>query len=150
MRAYWRYCQDQVKILNINICNTIEWFHYHRPASELCKTRMANPPCSICERAFGQSSTFFSVSNDVLLAPINSIKRAASIGCPLCTVLTYSLKVEFLGHVVRERERAFLRRALLDPDRALAIYVGVDDVSHTSFSRVPGPWSTYTQDPLLA
>jgi hypothetical protein len=120
---------------------------------------MANRPCSICQRAFGRYSTFFSLENDskefalgpeVLLAPINRIKRAASIGCPICTVLISSLNTEFLPPTVRERQGAILRRAIRDPDRAVAIYVGLDDVSHNSFSRVPLSWSTYGQDPLFS
>lgn len=123
-----------------------------------CISRMANRPCSICQRAFGRYSTFFSPSNDskgfaqgpkVLLEPLNRIGRAASIGCPLCTVLISSLEAEFLGPTVRERQGAILQRAVQDPDRAFAIYVGLDDVSHTSFSRVPLSWSTYSHDPLL-
>jgi hypothetical protein len=120
---------------------------------------MANRPCSICQRAFGSYSAFFSPENDskefaqgpkVLLAPINRIKRAASLGCPICTVLISSLNTEFLGPTVRERQGAILQRTIIDPDRAVAIYVGLDDVSHTSFSRVPHSWSTYGQDPLFS
>jgi hypothetical protein len=125
---------------------------------------MANRPCSLCERAFGRSSTFFSLENDskgfaqgleVLLAPINRIQRAASSGCPICTVLISSVDAEFLGPIVREREIATLRRADLDADCGFAMYVvGLENVSHTSFSRVPLSWSTYSHNlfsyPLLS
>jgi hypothetical protein len=119
---------------------------------------MANSPCSICQRAFGRKSTFFSPQNDnkgiaqgpeVLLAPINRIKRAASIGCAICTVLISSLDTEFLPPEVKERQNAVLKRAILDSDRAVAVHVGFDDVSHTSFSRIPLSWSSYGSDKLL-
>jgi len=147
-----------VGILYLNIAIPSFKCHIHPPASEPWKPRMANRTCSICQRAFGCSSTFFSLENDskkfsqgpeVLLAPINWIKRAASIGCPICTVLISNVSAKFLGPIVREWQGASLRRAVLDPDRAFAIYVGLDDVSHTSFSRVPLTWSTYSHDLLL-
>ena len=119
---------------------------------------MANRPCSIYQRAFGRYSTFFSLANDskglaqgskVLLAPINRIRRAASIGCPICTILISNLNTESLDPIVRERQGAFLQRAALDPDRAFTIYLGIDDYSYNSFSRVPLSWSTYSHDLLL-
>lgn len=120
-------------------------------STNICSTpRMANRPCLICRQAFGRYSNFFFLENDskgfgngpvAHLAPINGIKAAASTGCPICTVLVTDLSIKSLHPIFQERLPATLQRAALDPDRAVAVYVGMDDVSHTSFSRVPLSWA---------
>jgi hypothetical protein len=130
----------------------IDEYRHHQSASEINKLRMASQSCLSCQQAFSRSPTFFAPSNDnkefgrgpkVLLPPINMMKRAASLGCPTCTVLISNVDASSLNSIDPEQEGTTLQRAVLDPDRAVAMYVGIDDISHTGFSQVPSSWSKY-------
>ncbi len=108
---------------------------------------MPNQLCHVCRRI---PPEFFSKKFDdiwsfqglaICLQPVNSIHRAASSGCSLCAVLIARSKTDFLPPDVLERVPVSLRRAVLDTHQAIGLWIGIDDISHTSFFRVPPSWS---------
>lgn len=104
---------------------------------------MPSPLCDACRRI---NADFFSPAFDnsgsmqgpvSLHLPINWIKRSADAGCPLCTCLIASAQTDWLPEAILETTQVELRRAIIDSQQALSMYVGWDDVSHTSFFRIP-------------
>lgn len=109
--------------------------------------KMPSQLCHVCPRI---PPEFFSKKFDdiwsfqgpaICLQPVNSIHRAASSGCSLCAVLIARSKTDFLPPDVLERVPVSLRRAVLDTHQAIGLWIGIDDISHTSFFRVPPSWS---------
>lgn len=108
---------------------------------------MPSQLCHVCRRI---PPEFFSKKFDdiwsfqglaICLQPVNSIHRAASSGSSLCAVLIARSKTDFLPPDVLERVPVSLRRAVLDTHQAIGLWIGIDDISHTSFFRVPPSWS---------
>jgi hypothetical protein len=69
------------------------------------------------------------------------MQRAASAGCPLCIVLIAGGDVNWLPPENQEGDIIFLKRAIMDAQIGMALFIGMDDISHTSFFRVPPEWS---------
>jgi hypothetical protein len=69
--------------------------------------------------------------------PVKWIERSAHLGCPLCTCLIASAQTSWLPEAILETTPVKLRRAIIDQKQAIMMYVGLDDVSHTCFSRIP-------------
>jgi hypothetical protein len=106
--------------------------------------------CDFCSRI---DPDFFSSAVDnadfmqgpeVLRLPVGWIRKSARAGCPLCTCLIASAGVDWLSRTILETKGAILRRATIDPQHALALSLGRDDVSHTYFFRIPPIWCKYT------
>lgn len=78
---------------------------------------------------------------EVMHLPINSIKVNARAGCPVCTCLIAGSDTDWMAGSPRLRDvPVVLRRVTIDSQQALAICIGMDDVSHTYFFRVPASW----------
>jgi hypothetical protein len=106
--------------------------------SQLCHVCRRIPP-EFFSKKFGDIWSFQGPA--ICLQPVNSIHRAASSGCSLCAVLIARSKTDFLPPDVLERVPVSLRRAVLDTHQAIGLWIGIDDISHTSFFRVPPSWS---------
>jgi hypothetical protein len=104
---------------------------------------------SLCEACRAINPRFFSAEFDnaefmqgpeVAHLPINSIRRSARDGCPMCICLIASADVDWLPDKLLETRQVVLRRAIIDHYQALQMCVDMDDVSHTYFFRVPQIW----------
>lgn len=88
--------------------------------------------------------TWFYHGPEVSLQPLNSMRRAASSGCPLCRVLIarvdHSNACSFLPLDVLERHPVRLRRAITDPHQGIGLWIDMDNISHSTFFRVPPSW----------
>lgn len=109
-------------------------------------------PSSLCDVCRQIDADFFSPAFDnagsmqgpyLLHPPINHIRKSAHAGCPLCTCLISSAQTDFLPMEVLESTPVVLRRAIIDQQQAVAMYVGFDDISHTYFSRIPSAFCKY-------
>lgn len=103
---------------------------------------------SLCEACRAIDPKFFSPQFDntefqVAHLPINWIRRSARDGCPLCICLITSASVDWLPEAQLETRCVILRRTTIGPHVALAMCVGLDDVSHTYFFRIPPGWGMY-------
>jgi hypothetical protein len=79
----------------------------------------------------------------VLHLPVAWIRKSARAGCPLCTCLISSAQVDWLPRTILETKQVILRRATIDSQQALALFVDMDDISHTYFFRIPPTWCKY-------
>lgn len=107
---------------------------------------------SLCDACGRIDPSFFSPAFDnaefmqgpaVLHLPVNWIRKSARAGCPLCTCLIANAQVDWLPSTIRETRQVTLRRATIDSQQALALFVDMDDVSHTYFFRIPSIWCKY-------
>jgi hypothetical protein len=105
---------------------------------------------SLCKTCRSIDPDFFSFAHDDLeigqgpeisYASVNNIVKSARSGCPLCICMIAGADTDWLDRTVLEHIPVVLRRATIDSHVALAMYVGMDDVSHTYFFRVPSKWS---------
>jgi len=69
------------------------------------------------------------------------MQAAAARGCQLCQILLASAQVDFLDEWTLEKIKVTLSRAIIDSHQGVCLAVGGDDISHTTFYRVPEPWS---------
>lgn len=115
--------------------------------------KMRSQLCYACRQIPG---SFFSEEHDytwfkhgpkVSLQPFNSMRRAASSGCPLCAILTarvvHRRQADFLPLDVMEQDPVILRRAVIDSHQGIGLWIGMDDISHSTFFRVPTLWSKH-------
>jgi hypothetical protein len=75
--------------------------------------------------------------------PVEWIRKSARAGCPLCTCLVASAQVDWLPRPILETRQVILRRATIDSQQALGLFVDMDDVCHTYFFRIPPTWCKY-------
>ena len=110
-------------------------------------------PSLLCHACRKIPSEFFAEPSDhidvpkglaIMLQSFNGMSQAASAGCPLCTVLLTHADVSFLPPNVPERPMVLLTRGTSDTHQGLALRIGMDDICHSTFSRVPSPWSKRT------
>jgi hypothetical protein len=73
----------------------------------------------------------------VLHLSVEWIRKSARAGCPLCTCLIASAQVDELPRTILETRQVILRRATIDSQQALSMFVNMDNVSHTYFFRIP-------------
>jgi hypothetical protein len=69
------------------------------------------------------------------------MEAVAAAGCPLCRILLHSAQTNFLDEWILEKIAVTLSRAMLDSHQGVCLAVHQDDVSHTTFFRVPELWS---------
>ena len=110
-------------------------------------------PSQLCEICLSIVPRFWSEELDdkglpwgekVKLQPFKSMQAAAASGCQLCEILLASADVDYLGERILEEITVTLSRATTDSHQAVCLVVGIDDISHTTFYRVPEPWSKST------
>ena len=78
----------------------------------------------------------------------NGIRRAAKDGCPMCWTLARMLNDEWLDSDMKEKERLFLKRGIIDPEQSIAMFRGMDDISHNIFHVAPKAFSRYMGNTL--
>jgi hypothetical protein len=106
--------------------------------SQLCQTCATIPPHFWSEDLDGKG---FPWGPYVKLQPYRSMEAAAAAGCPLCRILIHSAQTNFLDEKTLENVPVTLSRAIMDSHQGVCLAVGGDDISHTTFFRVPELWS---------
>jgi hypothetical protein len=115
--------------------------------------KMPSQLCCACRQI---PANFFSEEHDhkrfyhgpvVSLQPVNSMRRAASSGCPLCAFLIACVLLRGTGFLPLESDTVRLRRAMTDTHQGISLCIGIDDISHCTFFRVPPSWGK--QEALL-
>ena len=107
--------------------------------------------CSFCvgipEHFFGDlPEGFFSPADRSFLYTHNTgngIRRAAEEGCPMCWTLARMLHDGWLDEHSKEHRRLNLKRGIIDPEQSIALFMGIDDLSHNTFHTVPSLLSRY-------
>jgi hypothetical protein len=88
-------------------------------------------------------NTEFMQGRTELHLPMEWIRKSARDGCPLCTCLIASAQVDWLPRPILETRQVILRRATIDSQQALGLFVDMDDICHTYFFRIPPIWCKY-------
>jgi hypothetical protein len=83
----------------------------------------------------------FSWGQYVKLRPLKSMQVAVARGCQLCQILLASTRVDCLGEWTLEKIKVTLSRVIIDSHQDVCLAVGNDDISHTTFYKVPELWS---------
>lgn len=112
---------------------------------QLCRTCLSIPPYFWAEDLDAQG---FPWGPYVKLQPYRSLEASAAAGCPLCSVLIRSAQVDWLGEQILRRTPVTLSRACLDSHQGICLAVDLDDISHTTFYRVPKLWSKSARNRL--
>ncbi|KAL3426417.1 heterokaryon incompatibility protein [Phlyctema vagabunda] len=109
-------------------------------------------PAQVCEVCRSIFPRFWSEDLDgqgfprgpyVKLQPYRSMEAAAARGCQLCRILLASTDVSFLDDWTLEKIVVTLSRGIMDAHQGLCLAIANDDISHTTFYRVPEPWSDF-------
>jgi hypothetical protein len=106
--------------------------------SQLCKKCLSIPPHFWAEDLDDKG---FPWGPYVKLQPYRSMEAAAAAGCPLCRILIHSAQTDLLDEWTLEKITVTLSRAIMDSHQGVCLAVQQDDISHTTFFRVPELWS---------
>jgi len=106
--------------------------------SQLCEVCLSIDPIFWSEELDDRG---FHRAQNVKIQPFKSMQAAATSGCQLCHILLTSAQVDFLDEWALEKVKVTLSRAIIDSRQGICLRVGSDDISHTTFYRVPEPWS---------
>ncbi|KAH4001733.1 hypothetical protein HBI95_033530 [Parastagonospora nodorum] len=96
--------------------------------------------CAVCQSIDHDFSPAHD-NGEIMHLSIDSIETNARAGCPFCTCLMDGTDVTYIADSPwLSKIPVVLRRATIDAEQALAMCIGIDDLSHTYFFRIPGDW----------